>query len=74
MSFDKVGAKRTICEVVREIHDITDKDNVEVIKRLEEVTHMAKRMVVKLTEYKKDWADGFFKMNTDVNEKHKIRT
>lgn len=73
MNFKKVGTKRTICEVVRELHDIIDQDNVEIVSRLEEITHMSKRMVAKLTEYKKEWKDGFFEVNTDMDDKFRIR-
>ena len=73
MGFDKVGQKRTICEVMREIHDITDKDNIEVISRLEEMKVMARKMDAKLKEYKKNWQEDFYKKNTDVEEKTRIR-
>ena len=73
MNVNKVGTRRTLCEVLREIHDITDKDNSEVINRLVEATDMGKRMVAKLVEYKSDWSKGFFEDNIDVEEKIRIR-
>jgi transcriptional regulatory protein LevR len=71
MSFNKVGTQRTICEVLREINDITD--DPKIIIKLEEATHMAKRMSNKLTEYNSLWKQGFFEPNTDVKNKTKIR-
>ena len=72
VSFNKVGNKRTICEVLREIHDIS-KDNHSVVELLEEATTMAKKMDKKLKEYKADWQENFYKKNKGVVEKHKHR-
>ena len=73
MSFNKVANKRTICEVLREIHDIT-KDNPDVVTLLEEATTMAKKMDAKLKEYKPDWQETFYQKNTNIEEKHRRRT
>ena len=73
MSFDKVAVKRTICEVLREIHDIT-KDNAKVVSLLEEATVMAKKMDKKLKEYKADWQDTFYQRNTNMEEKRRMRS
>ena len=64
---------RTICEVLREIHDRIDQDNEEIVSRLMEATHMAKRMNKKLTEYKPNWDDGFFEPNTYIEQKTRMR-
>ena len=73
MGFDKVGQKRTVCEVLREIHDIT-KDNPEIVALLEEATTMTKKMDAKLKEYKADWQETFYQKNTNTEEKYRIRT
>lgn len=73
VNFNKVGTRRTICEVLREIHDITDKDNIEVISRLAEATTMAKSMGAKLKEYKESWSEGFFEDNTNIPGKLEVR-
>ena len=52
---------RTLCEVLREIGDITD-DEV-IIKKLAEATWMAKRMATKLSDYKKGWEKKFYEKN-----------
>ena len=72
VSFNKVGQKRTVCEVLREIHDIS-KDNQDVVALLEEATIMAKKMDKKLKEYKADWQEKFYEKNTNTKEKHDHR-
>ena len=72
MSFNKVANKRTICEVLRDIHDIT-KDKPDVVALLEEATIMAKKMDAKLKEYKSDWQETFYQKNTNIEEKWKER-
>jgi hypothetical protein len=72
MNFNKVANKRTICEVLREIHDIT-KDKPDVVALLEEATIMAKKMDAKLKEYKADWQETFYQKNTNIEKKWKER-
>ena len=57
-----ISPKRTICEVLREISsgpDITP----EMKAKCWEATLMAKKMDVKLREYKTDWDAGFWQKN-----------
>ena len=66
----KANHRRTICEVLREIHDITqllgeeDLRN-ELIARIYIAYNMAKKMNKKLRENASDWDSGFWEVNTD---------
>jgi len=73
MNTTKIATKRTICEVLREIYDRIDQNDLEITNRLDEATHMAKRMGFRLKEYKDNWQDEFFTPNTDIKEKARIR-
>jgi hypothetical protein len=55
---EKRGPKRTICEVLREIHRATDDPKIH---ELADIAHgMAKRMDAKLREHKESWDAGFW--------------
>lgn len=58
MKFPHRPDKRTICEVLRDIHRETDDDRIRALA--EEAEDMAKRMDRKLREYKADWDAGFW--------------
>ena len=70
--------KRTICEVLREIWDLTCdahskvnpyKTKEETEKLLLEALTMAKKMNAKLTEYKRDWHNDMgFQPNRDYQQ------
>lgn len=63
--FKKASHKRTICEILREMHDAGD----EAVKLLaEEAITIAKKMDAKLREYKADWDAGFYGVNEDQDE------
>ncbi|MBX3579910.1 MAG: hypothetical protein KF723_22130 [Rhizobiaceae bacterium] len=48
--------RRTICEVLREIHVLASQDGKsEIVERANEAHDMAKRMDSKLRGYKADW-------------------
>ena len=62
--------RRTICEVIREIYDLTFAVNDETVReeirvRLKTVYEMAKKMDRKLHEYKFDWDKDFWEVNRD---------
>ena len=50
----KTTAKRTICEVLREIYDLTE-GNPEVTDRLQDAYVMAKKMDAKLRQHQGDY-------------------
>jgi len=62
--------RRTICEVLREIYDLTFAIGNETIReeirvRLRTTYGMAKKMDRKLHEYKFDWDKDFWEVNKD---------
>lgn len=63
--FHKASHKRTLCEVIREIHDV---GNDRVKELAEEAIGIAKKMDAKLREYKADWDAGFYGKNEDLDE------
>ncbi|MHA1225147.1 MAG: hypothetical protein ACTSR2_00550 [Candidatus Hodarchaeales archaeon] len=65
--------RRTICEVIREIYDLTFAVNDETVReeirvRLKTVYEMAKKMDRKLHEYKFDWDKDFWEINKDYKK------
>lgn len=78
---DKVNEFRTICEVHREIYDILEahlSDHPEfktIVKKLEEANLMAKRMDLKLRQYKFNYGDDFWERESEalIAEKTRIR-
>ena len=65
----RVAHNRTVCEVMREIWDISevlDEDlKEEMQKRILIAYTMVKKMNRKLREYKHDWDDQFWEINRD---------
>ena len=62
--------RRTICEVIRELYDLTFAVNDETVKnemrvKLKTAYEMAKKMDKKLHEYKYDWDENFWEANQD---------
>lgn len=71
--------RRTICEVLREIYDLTFAIGNETIReeiraRLRTVYEMAKKMDRKLHEYKFDWDKDFWEINIDYESDLKRRS
>ena len=65
---DYRNSKRTICEVLREIHRLAQaKGLTEITERTDEAHDMAKRMSWKLTQYHKEWQDGFWRDNAPAS-------
>jgi hypothetical protein len=61
-----VSPNRTICEILRQINDITiGMGNPELSALILEAFGMAKKMDDKLRQYKEDWDRGFFDTNKD---------
>lgn len=57
----KVTAKRTICEVHREIHDaVMSEEYDKIIPLLEDAYLMAKKMDLKLRQYAYKYDDGWY--------------
>lgn len=74
-----VNPERTICEVLREIWDISEalreEDlRTEIQARIVRAYDMAKRMNAKLREYKHDWDQGFWERNADYESDLKRRS
>jgi len=68
----------TICEVIREMYEISEVIPQEDLKkelqaRLYSSYDMAKRMNKKLREYKHDWDEGFWQVNSDFEKDLKRR-
>lgn len=63
--FRLASGRRTICEVLREIHDAGD---AQIQHLTEEALTMAKRMDAKLREYNTNWSENFFEKNLDQPE------
>lgn len=62
--------RRTICEVIRELYDLSFAVSDETIKnemkkRLKIIYEMAKKMDKKLHEYKFGWDENFWEVNKD---------
>jgi len=64
-----ISPRRTICEVLRRIHN-TKGVTPEIQKKCIEATVMAKKMDAKLREYKADWSKNFFKPNPKFPGEH----
>jgi len=65
--------RRTICEVLRELYDLTYAIKNETIKeemriRLKTAYEMAKKMDRKLHEYKFGWDKDFWEVNKDYTK------
>lgn len=74
----RVSDKRVICEVWREIWDLVEQiDEKELRKEIKEKIIdgfiMGKKMNDRLLFYKKEWAEGEFEPNPDMNEDIKKR-
>ena len=81
-SFKSAYPKRTICEVLREIWDLTDihpngnpyKTRIKIRIKLEEALVMAKKMNVKLNEYHDGWEkDMGYENNRDYEQDLTLR-
>ena len=72
-----VNGMRTICEVHREIYDILidEYPNEQVLELLNESFVMAKKMNLKLRQYKNNYDDGWWEKSRKkiINEKLKRR-
>jgi len=70
-------AKRTLCEVFREIADVHQDRQSEhdrmVRKKLAECEAMAKRMTVKLKEYNKHYDADWWEKNPDYEQDLELR-
>jgi len=73
-NIDKYADKRrTICEVLRELYDLTFAVGNETVReemrvRLKTAYEMAKKMDKKLHEYKFDWDKDFWEVNIDYEK------
>lgn len=68
MSLREVANVRTICEVLREINDLVQRDgepDATIREKLLEAEDMAKRMSRKLVEYNKQVYAGWWAKNPD---------
>ncbi len=72
MSMRGAFPKRTLCEVLREINDILNKNEpmqpCEIRKKLIEAEVMAKKMSHKLRKYNKSWDAKWWEDNKDYDE------
>lgn len=68
----KSSSWRTICEVHREIYDLTEEMPEELKVKVRELVIdafiMGKKMDGKLKSYKQDWDAGFYELNNDRAE------
>jgi len=67
---------RTVCEVLREINDLVQKDSKRdkvIRKKLAEAEKMAKRMSLKLEWYNKNFIQEEFEKNEDAEKDYKRR-
>jgi hypothetical protein len=68
----KASSWRTICEVHREMFDLSEKLSEPYRTRLQELVIdafiMGKKMDGKLKDYKADWDAGFYDLNTDRSQ------
>jgi hypothetical protein len=74
----RVSHRRTICEVFRELWDISavlDNENArrDLQEKIIDGYIMGKKMNHRLCEYKETWGKGEFGPNTDFNEKMLLR-
>jgi hypothetical protein len=77
---EHISPNETICETIRQAYHLIGQANDEAIFdigklgeaqfKLREATAMAKAMTAKLTEYKRNWQEGFF----DENERFPLNT
>ena len=63
---------RTICEVHREIYELTEPDS-DIRELVIEAFIMGKKMDARLKEYKADWDAGFYDANLDHHADSKRR-
>lgn len=68
----KASSFRTICEVHREIYDATEGLDEQAKAHIRELVIdafiMGKKMDARLKEYKSDWDQGFYDLNSDRAE------
>ena len=75
----KVSPRRTICEVHREIYDILEehfkdsKQFPELESRLQECYLMAKKMSLKLQQYKNGWDRGWWEKQESKVRREKLK-
>lgn len=73
----RASSFRTICEVHRELYDLTQSFpegiREQAQKLLLEAFAMGKKMDAKLREYKQDWDAGFYEPNHDHRADSKRR-
>lgn len=78
----RASSFRTICEVHREIYDLTEHDSdpwvahhalPKIRDLVLEAFVMGKKMDAKLREYKLDWDSGFYEKNEDRRADSKRR-
>lgn len=71
------SSHRTICEVHRELYDLTKQMEPETRTKVQdliiEAFVMGKKMDAKLREYRADWDQGFYQPNTDHRADSKRR-
>lgn len=76
---NKVSPRRTICEVHREIYDIlaqhlADSEHFDALEDLlQESYTMAKKMDLKLRQYKHGWDDGWWQRQSEAVKTEKLR-
>ena len=68
----KTTSQRTICEVLREIYDITE-GNREVTDRLQDAYVMAKKMDAKLRQFHGNYDQEWWETELDQVKKAKIK-
>ena len=68
----KTTAQRTICEVLREIYDLTE-GNPNVTVRLQDAYVMAKKMDAKLRQYQGDYDTEWWEKELKQVTKAKIK-
>lgn len=77
VSMRRASCFRTICEVHREIYDLSEGVPEAIKEKLRELVLeafvMGKKMDAKLREYKADWDAGFYQPNPDRREDRRKR-
>ena len=75
MSMNFAAAKRTVCEVIREINDDLQGNPAHdtVLPKLREAEQMCKRMAKKLYEYNKDFDKDWWAANPNQAAKMERR-
>jgi len=68
----KTTNKRTICEVLREIYDLTE-GSVEITDRLQDAYVMAKKMDAKLRQYQGDYSTEWWEKEKKEVTRAKIK-